>query len=181
MLTVTNPKSISWADMSLAQMAKGNALDSYFTLKCYEVLYDKLDKLKMTNTYEKLMAPATLFFVEVEVEGLAISEPQLGVLGKELKNKIIDAEEQLYSYPEIKKDSNMGSAQDMIRTFFSLEKSIGTDGKKDWIITPDWGFGLYPPVFTDKKQPSTSYEALDLLLTQIKDEIDRRGLYGKKK
>lgn len=167
--------------MSLAQMAKGNALDSYFTLKCYEVLYEKLDKLKMVKTYEEIMAPASLFLVNMEVDGLTISESQLKVLGKELKNKIIETEELLYSYPEVKKDSNMGSANDMIRIFFSLDKFIGTEGQKDWLINPEWGFGLYPPVFTDKKQPSTSYEALDMLLTQIKDEIDRRGLHGKKK
>lgn len=181
MLTVTNPSHINWSEMSLAQMAKGNALDSYFTLKCYEVLYEKLDKLKMVKTYEEIMAPASLFLVNMEVDGLTISESQLKVLGKELKNKIIETEELLYSYPEVKKDSNMGSANDMIRIFFSLDKFIGTEGQKDWLINPEWGFGLYPPVFTDKKQPSTSYEALDMLLTQIKDEIDRRGLHGKKK
>lgn len=181
MLTVTNPNRVNWSEMSLAQMARGNALDSYFTFKCYEVLYEKLDKLKMIKTYEEIMAPASLFFVDMEVEGLTISEEQLKVLQKELKNKIIETEELLYSYPEVKKDSNMGSANDMIRIFFSLDKFIGTEGQKDWLINPEWGFGLYPPVFTDKKQPSTSYEALDLLLTQIKDEIDRRGLNGKKK
>lgn len=180
MLTVTNPKYINWAEMSLAQMAKGNALDSYFTLKCYEILYEKLDKLKMVKTYEEIMAPATLFLVDMESEGLVISEEQLRILGKELRDKILEAEEYLYYYPEVKKDSNMNSSQDMIRIFFSLDKFIGTDGKKDWLITEDWGFGLYPPVFTGKKQPSTSYEALDLLLTQIKDEIHRRGLHGNK-
>lgn len=181
MLTVTNANRVNWGEMSLAQMARGNALDSYFTLKCYEVLYEKLDKLNMVRTYEEIMAPASLFLVDMEIDGLNISEQQLKVLQKELRDKIIEAEELLYSYPEVKKDSNMASANDMIRIFFSLDKFVGTEGQKDWLINPEWGFGLYPPVFTAKKQPSTSYEALDLLLTQIKDEIDRRGLHGKKK
>ncbi len=181
MLTVTNPNSIKWSEMSLAEMAKGNALDTYFTIKCYDVLYEKLEKLGMVKTYEEIMAPATTFFVETELEGLTISQPQLTHLGKELKDMILEAEDEIYHYPEVKKDSNMASAVDMVRIFFSLEKHVDAKGTKDWLITPDWGFGLYPPIFTDKKQPSTSFEALDLLLTQIKDEIDRRGLNGKKK
>jgi DNA polymerase I-like protein with 3'-5' exonuclease and polymerase domains len=176
MLTVTNPKSIVWGDMPLAEMAKGNALDSYFTYKSYEVLNDKLSQLEMIKVYESLMAPAITFFTEVELDGLIISEDQLKVLGKQLKDKIIDTEDALYSFSEVKKDMNMGSTQDLIRVFYSLIKS-----EKDWIEdTENYGFHLYPPIFTDKGQPSTSFEALDLLLTQIKDEIARRESNGKK-
>jgi hypothetical protein len=40
----------------------------------------------------------------------------------------------------------------------------------------DMGFGLFPPISSDKTNaPSTSAEALDILLEQLEEEINRRN------
>ena len=41
MLTVTNSASFDWAGQSLHDCAKGNAMDSYFTLKLLKVYKEK--------------------------------------------------------------------------------------------------------------------------------------------
>lgn len=172
MLTVTNPASINWAEMPLAEMAKGNAFDTYFTLKCYDVLINKLEDAGMVDTYKNIIEPATLFFVDVELDGLLISETKLDQLGKELHDSLLGIEDKLYSFPEVKKDCSLKSSHDLIRTFFSLVK-VG----KDWVEDLEgYGFKLYPPILTGKRQPSTSAEALEVLKIQIKDELLRRGV-----
>jgi DNA polymerase I-like protein with 3'-5' exonuclease and polymerase domains len=172
MLTVNNPKAVNWSDMPLAEMARGNALDTYFTLKCYDVLINKLEDGGMVDTYKNIIEPSTKFFVEVELDGLLISEPQLEKLGAELHDNIINIEDKLYAFKEVKKDISLKSSHDLVRTLFSLVKS-----SKDWVEDSEgYGFGLYPPIFTSKRQPSTSAEALDILKVQIKDELLRRGV-----
>ena len=43
--------------MPLPMMARGNALDAYFTLKIFKKLSRKLEDLKMTDTYYKATRP----------------------------------------------------------------------------------------------------------------------------
>ena len=38
MLTVKDPKKQNWAEMSLADLAEGNAQDAFFTLRIFELL-----------------------------------------------------------------------------------------------------------------------------------------------
>ena len=46
MLTITNPKNFDWASMSLADCCEGNAADSYFTLKLFDLVVNSETKLK---------------------------------------------------------------------------------------------------------------------------------------
>ena len=74
MLTVDNPKKFDWSGMSLHDCAEGNALDSYFTLKLFDVCEKELKKLNMLHLYDSLMAPATEVFSGMEFNGLNISQ-----------------------------------------------------------------------------------------------------------
>lgn len=171
MLTVTNSK-VDWVNMPLAECARGNALDSYFTLKVFDKLYQEMEELEMVETYEHLMVPAMNIFKDIEVRGLEISTDTLNELGQGLKQKIGETQTKLKD--QIGSDVNFKSNDDIAKVLFSLEH-VGAD----WNRVDDFGFGLYPPIKTAKKNsPSTSAEALELLLDQIETEIERRGLDG---
>ena len=70
-------KKVDWANMPLPMMARGNALDAYFTLKIFKKLSRKIDELRMTNTYYKLIAPSINMFVGMEVDGMLISKEKV--------------------------------------------------------------------------------------------------------
>lgn len=160
-------KKVDWQNMPLSVMARGNALDAYFTLKVFKKLSRKLDDLKMTNTYYKLIAPAVNLFVSMEVDGMMISRDKVGDLGKSLASDIMDKEDKLYSYNEISdKTMQITSTDDLIKILYSVDKKLNL---------VDLGFGLYPPISSEKTgAPSTSAEALDILLEQLEEEINRR-------
>jgi DNA polymerase I-like protein with 3'-5' exonuclease and polymerase domains len=149
-------------------MARGNALDAYFTLKIFKKLSRKIDELRMTNTYYKLIAPSINMFVNMEVDGMLISQPKVDELGKGLKTDIEEKEESMYSYSEIPdKTMQVTSTDDLIKILYSVDKKLN-------IV--DMGFGLFPPISSDKTNaPSTSAEALDILLEQLEEEINRRN------
>ena len=43
------------------------------------------------------------------------------------------------------------------------------------ILYSDDGFGFYPPIMTEKGNPSTNKQSLDTLLIQIDTELEKRG------
>lgn len=170
-----NGNKTDWKNMALATMARGNALDAYFTLKVFKKLSPKLSKLGMDNIYGKMMVPAVTFFKNMELDGLLISSEKVKSLGVLLKDDIDNKEDSLYSFKEVKqvialsKDAiEVTSTDDLTQILFSCDK------KKN--LQPG-GFHLYPPICSDKTNaPSTSVEALDILLEQLEEEINRRGL-----
>lgn len=161
-------KKTDWKNMPLAEMARGNALDAYFTIKVYRKLQDKIAKLKMANLYEKLMAPAVAFFKDMELDGLLISKGRVNELGTQLHSDILEREDKLLSYQLVNKTYELTSTDDLVKILYSADKKHN--------IVPG-GFGLYPPICSDKTgAPSTSADALDILLEQLEDEINKRGL-----
>ena len=74
----------------------------------------------------------------------------------------------MYSYSEIPdKMMQVTSTDDLIKILYSVDKKLN-------IV--DMGFGLFPPISSDKTNaPSTSAEALDILLEQLEEEINRRN------
>lgn len=171
MLTVTGSK-VDWVNMPLAECARGNALDSYFTLKVFDKLYQEMEELNMIKTYENLMVPAMNIFKDIEVRGLEISTKTLESLGQSLDQKIDETYKNLQD--QIGNDVNFKSNDDIAKILFSLEH-VGSD----WNRVENFGFALYPPIKTAKKgSPSTSAEALELLLDQVETEIEKRGLDG---
>lgn len=161
-------KKTDWKNMPLATMARGNALDAYFTMKVFRKLESRISELKMANLYDKLMVPAVQFFKDMELDGLLISAPKVNELGGLLSDDISDTEDKLYSFKQVDKTLEMTSTDDLTRILYSCDK------KKNVV---NGGFHLYPPITSEKTgAPSTSAEALDILLEQLEEEINRRGL-----
>jgi len=159
MLTVRDGTKFDWENISLPDCLHGNAMDSHYTLKVFNVLVEKLKEMGVLNFYENVLAPANTVFMEPEYEGLRVSPDKLKSVGKELKDTAMDIHDSLYSYSQITKLTNLASTRDLRAVFYTDEK----------------GFALYPPDCTDKGEPSVSKPTLDILLSQIKQEINSRG------
>ena len=160
MLTVDNPKKFDWAGMSLHDCAEGNALDSYFTLKLFDVCEKKLKKLNMLHLYNSLMSPATEVFSVMEFNGLDISQTKLNTVGKDLYLQNVDEADDLHSHDQVEKDDNLSSTNDLVKILYTREG----------------GFGLYPPDRTAKGAPSVSAPTLKVILEHLEDELNKRNV-----
>ena len=159
MLTVTNPKTFDWANMSLADCCEGNAADSYFTLKLFNLIEDKVNDLGMGNIISNLIMPSLSTFSDMEYLGMDVSEDKLKEVGRQLSCANIDEEDELYEHPQVKLTDNLSSNNDLIEILYTREGS----------------FELYPPDRTGKGAPSVAAPTLKLLLEHIEKELERRG------
>jgi len=158
MLTVDNPKRFDWAGISLSDCCEGNAADSYFTLKLFNLFLPKLKELKLESFFNKVLSPAMTVFSEIEHTGLEVSTKKLLSVGKTIKNFNIDAEDSLYSFLEVHSKDNLASTSNLCEILYTREG----------------GFELYPPDKTKKGSPSVSAPTLKILLEQIENEISLR-------
>jgi len=158
MLTVTNSASFDWAGQSLHDCAKGNAMDSYFTLKLLKVYKEKLEDLGLNKITYELISPLLPIFSEMEVKGLNVSQANLKSVGDKLQKNNISLHDGLYKHKQVRKTDNVTSNEDQIDILFGR---VG-------------GFELYPPVYTDGNKPSVAKECLDTLLQQIEEELESR-------
>jgi DNA polymerase-1 len=159
MLTVNNPHSFDWANIDFEDCCEGNAKDSYFTLKLFDLFEEKLKELRMHYMYENLLSPAATVFTEIEYNGLHIGEEKLVELGRTLNGVNINKEDSLYSFEGIKNTDNLSSNNDLI----------------DILYTREDAFALYPPDKTAKGSPSVSAPTLKILLEQIESELSKRN------
>jgi DNA polymerase I-like protein with 3'-5' exonuclease and polymerase domains len=158
MLTISNPRTFDWANMPLADCCEGNAADSYFTLKLFNLIEEKIKELGMEKIVSSLIMPSLSPFAEMEYEGMLVSEPKLNEVGRELTYANIEEEDQLYVFDEVKTTDNLSSNDDLIGILYTREE----------------GFQMYPPDRTAKGSPSVSAPTLKLLLTQIEEELENR-------
>jgi DNA polymerase I-like protein with 3'-5' exonuclease and polymerase domains len=158
MLTVKDPKKQNWAEMSLADLAEGNAQDAFFTLRIFELLETQIKDLNLHHLYGSLIAPMTPIFAEIEYNGLNVDSQTLDVLNTQLDSKIKDKEAEIRALPEVSTEDNLNSTQDLVDILFTREGS----------------FQLYPPVNTAKGKPSVNSECIDILLEQIDEELESR-------
>ena len=158
MLTIQNPKTFDWANMPLSDCCEGNAMDSYFTLKLFDLVEEKLGELDVLPFVNKVLPDALAAFAEMEHEGLYVSEPRLASLAKELKELTLNREDSLYHFDQIKKTDNLSSNNDLIEIFYLREGA----------------FEFYPPDKTAKGSPSVSAPTLKVLLEQINEELAKR-------
>lgn len=158
MLTVKNPKTFDWANMDLSDCCEGNAADTYFTLKLYNLIQDKLENLGMNKIINSLIMPSLDTFSQMEYEGMQVSEEKLKTVGRQLRASNIDEEDRLYMHDEVKVTDNLSSNNDLIEILY-------TRGRLE----------LYPPDRTPKGTPSVSAPTLKLLLDQIEEELSNRG------
>ena len=159
MLTISNPRTFDWANMALSDCCEGNARDTYFTLKLFDLIYEKLESLNALEVLDKVLMPALPVFAEMEYNGLDVDPSQLSVVGKTLLDKNVDSEDSLYTCDGVKKTDNLASSNDLIEIMY----------------TRDEGFCLYPPDKTPKGKPSVSAPTLKILLAQIDEELQKRG------
>ena len=159
MLTRKDGKNTDWANLSLFDLAEGNATDTFFTFKIYELLDEQVAKIGLTKLYETLISPLTTEFAEIEREGLAIDTELLPIIGKQLEELIGRKNLELRAIPEVK-DYNLGSPAQKAAILF----------------TDEAGFALYPPMRSKKTDaPSTNAACLDELILQIEEELESRG------
>ena len=159
MLTIKNPKTFDWANMDLSDCCEGNAADTYFTLKLYNLIQDKLADLGMENIINRLIMPSLDTFSQMEYEGMQVCEEKLETVGRQLRTSNIDAEDSLYGHDEVQVSDNLSSNNDLIEILYTREG----------------GFELYPPDRKPKGTPSVSAPTLKLLLEQIEEELTKRG------
>jgi DNA polymerase I-like protein with 3'-5' exonuclease and polymerase domains len=159
MLTIKNPKTFDWANMALSDCCEGNAADSYFTLKLFNLIEKKLSELGMSHLLSKLIMPSLSTFSEMEYEGMRVSEDKLESVGRQLRVANIEEEDRLYSFKEVETSDNLSSNNDLIEVLYTREGA----------------FEMYPPDRTAKGTPSVSAPTLKLLLEHIEEELKRRG------
>lgn len=158
MLTIENPKNFDWAAMSLVDCCEGNAMDSYFTLKLFDLVEEKLKDVEVLPFVDKILSKSLETFAEMEYEGLLVSKDRLTVLGKHLKELTLNQEDALYFFDQVHKTDNLASNNDLIDIFYLREG----------------GFEFYPPDKTAKGSPSVSAPTLKILLEQINEELAKR-------
>ena len=158
MLTIENPSKFDWANMDLSDCCEGNAMDTYFTLKLFDVIMEKLEDQPVMKLIENVVMPSLETFAEMEYNGLIVDEDKLESVGRQLRSKNIDDEDSLYSCKGVLTTDNLASNNDLIEILYLREE----------------GMGLYPPDRTGKGKPSVSAPTLKLLLEHIEEELQTR-------
>ena len=132
-------------------------MDSYFTLKLFHLIEEKLGKPTLRLLTE-VISEANSIFAEMEYEGMLVDREKLDEVGKALKDKNIEDNDQLYEFPEVLKRDNLSSNKDLIEILYTREGS----------------FAVYPPDKTAKGAPSVSAPTLKLLLEYVNEELATR-------
>ena len=159
MLTIDNPSKFDWANMSLSDCCEGNAMDTYFTLKLFDLIMEKLEGQPVMNLIENVVMPSLETFAEMEYNGLDVDLDALDSVGKQLRATNMDEEDFLYTCKSVTKTDNLYSNNDLIEILYTRED----------------GMELYPPDKTAKGKPSVSAPTLKLLLEHIDAELESRG------
>ena len=142
MLTIDDPKTFDWKNISLVDCSEGNCKDTYFTLKLYYKFEEMLQDTERWKLYEKLISPISDPFLEMEYNGQEVSSEIVSEIGNKIYQDKVDQEDILSELPEIKgKGYNLNSSKDQISVLFLDEE----------------GFGLYPPKFTDGENPLKAF------------------------
>jgi len=157
MLTVTS-KKFDWENIPLSDCLYGNAMDTFFTLKIFHLLEEKLREQGCWDVMEKLLSPVLPTFGQMEFGGLDVDPSILGQVGKSLERQQMVAEDDLLMHPKVFKGANLQATVDLRKILFLDEN----------------GFNLYPPKKTAKGVPSTDKSTLDSLLDFINDELAER-------
>ena len=158
MLTIENPSKFDWANMDLSDCCQGNAMDTYFTLKLYDLIMERLEGQPVLNLIENVVMPSLETFAEMEYNGLIVDTEKLESVGRQLRSKNMDEEDAIYDCDGVNNTDNLSSNNDLIDILYLRED----------------GMGLYPPDRTGKGKPSVSAPTLKLLLEHIEEELQTR-------
>ena len=133
-------------------------MDSYFTLKLFNLICEKMEKEPMFKLIEEIMMPSLEIFSEIEYNGMDVDPSVLGDVGKNLRSKNMNEEDFLYTCNGVAKTDNLASNADLIEILYTREGSME----------------MYPPDKTAKGKPSVSAPTLKLLLEHIEEELSNR-------
>ena len=160
MLTIENPKNFDWAAMSLADCCEGNAMDSHFTLRLFNLLEGKIEEEmpSVIPLLENVLSPANEIFSDMEYNGLDVSPDKLDDVGRELRIDNVNQMDDLYVFSEVKTGDNLSSMNDL----------------REVLYTREGGFELYPPDKTAKGIPSVSAPTLKIILEDVSEELAKR-------
>jgi len=159
MLTIQNPKTFDWANMSLADCCEGNAMDTHFTFKLYELMEEKMIDSPVWKFLENVAMPSLEIFGEMEYHGVHVSTERLESVGKFLNDRNKDLEDALRKFDFISEEDNLSSNEALKQIFYLREGAME----------------FYPPDRTKKGEPSCAAATFTLLLTQINEELERRA------
>jgi DNA polymerase-1 len=145
--------------MPLSDCCEGNALDSYFTLKLFDLINEKLQGNSMRKLLEQVIVPSLEIFADMEYLGMPVDPIVLDKVGRDLDTKNMEYEDFLYSCKGVIKTDNISSNNDLIEILYTREGALE----------------LYPPDKTKKGSPSVSAPTLKIILDQINEELEKRG------
>lgn len=158
MLTIENPRTFDWANMSLSDCCEGNAADTYFTLKLFDIIMEELKDDPVMKLIEHIVMPSLAEFGEIEFEGLDVDPSVLGDVSRELNGKNMEEEDKLYDCIGVEKTDNLSSNVTLIDILYTREGSME----------------FYPPNRTPKGKPSVDAGTLKLLRENIEEELETR-------
>ena len=144
--------------MPLSDCCEGNAMDSYFTLKLFNLICEKMEGEPMFKLIEEIMMPSLEIFSDIEYQGMDVDPKVLNSVGKDLSSKNMEEEDNLYYCSGIRKTDNLASNADLIEILYTREGSME----------------MYPPDKTAKGKPSVSAPTLKLLLEHVEEELSNR-------
>jgi len=160
MLTIKNPKTFDWANMSLHDCCEGNAMDSHFTLRLFNLLEGKIEEEmpSVIPLLENVLSPANEIFSDMEYNGLDVAPDKLDDVGRELRIDTVNQMDDLYVFSEVETGDNLSSMNDL----------------REVLYTREGGFELYPPDKTAKGIPSVSAPTLKIILEDVSEELSNR-------
>ena len=133
-------------------------MDSYFTLKLFNLICEKMEGEPMFKLIREVMMPSLEIFSEIEYNGMDVDPSVLDDVGKSLRSKNMNEEDFLYTCNGVTKTDNLASNADLIEILYTREGAME----------------MYPPDKTAKGKPSVSAPTLKLLLEHVEEELSNR-------
>ena len=72
MLTIVNPETFDWANISLTDCVEGNALDTICTLDLYYIFKEIIESNGQLNLLENLVSKGQEVFTKIEYQGVDV-------------------------------------------------------------------------------------------------------------
>ncbi len=144
--------------MPLGDLCEGNATDTYFTLKIYDLLMDQMEDTPVMKLVDRVLMRTISRFAEVEYLGLDVDTSKLSMISDSIDDANMEIEDRIYSLEAVKpKDALTG--HDLLEILYTREGSLE----------------LYPAGHTEKDAPSTAEPVLTKMLSQINEELEKRS------
>jgi len=161
MLTKDGSKT-DFANMPIEEVARGNALDVFYTLDLYYLLEESLSD-HFLKFHSQVIEPLNSYLALQTYNGIVIDTTKLEEMEESLVEKKKAALDSIYTiYPEGK---NINSSKDL-REFLYCDEGINP---------VEGSFNVYWPETTPKGAPSTNAESLAFLLKEVTRELGERG------